>query len=142
MKDRIEVLTEEIGVVKAMHAHVADQVEFKISEYDQLSNIRNGLENKRLLAVSQSRPAKAQDYAIKVNVADMELQQIQFTVKDLQRQKFFFEQEIKRKRKTVARLEVDIKNGIKQAAIQRKLEKRAEKEVSIVWFGVLELVRK
>ena len=66
MKDRIGVLTEEIGVVKAMHAHVSDQVQFKVAEHDKLTEIRDGLEKKRKQAIYQDRPQKAQDYAVKV----------------------------------------------------------------------------
>lgn len=128
MKDRIDVLTEEIGVVKAMYAHVADQVDFKIAEHQRLTQVRDRLESKRKQAVYQDRSTKAQDYAIKVNIADAELQQIHFTVKDLQRQRFFFEQEVKRKRQTVKRLQKDIEDVTKQTILQKKLEKRAKSE--------------
>jgi hypothetical protein len=136
MKDRAAVLIEEVGVVKAMHAHVSDQVEFKVSEYEKLTEIRDGLEDRRRLAVQQDRPVRVQDFAVKVNVADSELQQIHYTVKDLQRQKFFFEQEIKRKRQTVKRLQKETEDVSRRMIIQKKLEKRAKTEVliSILYF--------
>lgn len=61
-------------------------------------------------------------------MADMELQQIHFAVKDLQRQRFFFEQEVKRKRQTVKRLQKDIEDVTRQTILQKKLEKRAKSE--------------
>ena len=128
MKDRCNALSEEMGVVKAMHAHVCDQVDFKVAEHQRLTEIRDNLEKKRKQAVYQDRPTRAQDYAVKVNVADMELQQLHFTVKDLQRQRFFFEQEVKRKKQTLRRLEKDIEDVTKQTILQKKLEKRAKSE--------------
>jgi hypothetical protein len=129
LKERINTLLEEIEVIKAMHAHVADQIDFKTHEQERLTEIRRGLESKRLLAISQSKPIKAQEIAIKVNIADAELQEIHFSVKDLQRQSFFFEQELKRKKMTVARQQKEIETISRNAAIQRKLEKRVAKEV-------------
>lgn len=132
MKDRVAVLEEEIGVVRAMHAHVSDQTEFKVAEHEKLTEIRAGLEEKRKLALYQDRPTKAQDYAVRVNVADAELQQIHYAVKDLQRQRFFFEQEIKRKRQTVKRLKKDMEDVSKRMILQKKLEKRAKTEVHML----------
>jgi hypothetical protein len=50
-------------------------------------------------------------------------------VKDLQRQGFFFEQEIKRKKLLCVRMQKEVKEIAKMSAIQKKLEKKAAKEV-------------
>lgn len=128
IKERIATLMEEIEVIKAMHAHVADQIDFKMHEQDRLTEIRRGLDSKRLVAISQSKPIKAQEIAIRVNIADAELQEIYFAIKDLQRQSFFFEQELKRKKMTAARQQKEIETITRNAAIQKKLEKRVAKE--------------
>ena len=119
-------------MIKAMHAHVADQIDFKMHEQDRLTEIRRGLDSKRLVAISQSKPIKAQEIAIRVNIADAELQEIYFAIKDLQRQSFFFEQELKRKKMTVARQQKEIETITRNAAIQKKLEKRVAKEVMLL----------
>jgi hypothetical protein len=66
MHDRVAAIQEEIGVIEAMHAHVSDQVEFKLTEHERLIDIRAGLEKRRQIAIAQSKPIKAQEIAIKV----------------------------------------------------------------------------
>ncbi len=66
MNDRIAAVKEEIEVINAMHAHVVDQADFKTTEYQRLLEIRQNLDERRLLALSQSKPIKAQEIAVKV----------------------------------------------------------------------------
>jgi hypothetical protein len=113
--ERIAVLVEEIGALKASQVSFEEQVEKLVSDYRELDLKKQTYEAKRREALAQDRDIAAQKLGVEISFFAVELQDINMRIKDIQRQSYFLGLERNRKQRLRKRLEEEIEVSIKTA---------------------------
>lgn len=137
--ERIAVLTEEIGELRAMEAHLEDQVQTHVRDYQQIVEKKKVAEHRRNEALLMRKEVAAQHIAVEISIMIADMQDINTTIKDLQRQGYFISLERRRKRKVVQQLADEVNEEKKRAAIKLKLAQKI-KEKGII--GALKTLNK
>ena len=127
-KERIATLSEELDGLRAMRAHLEDKIDSKARAYSEGMEQKNILEARRKQAVELGREIAAQHIAVEASIAYAELQTINSEVKEMQREIYFFDLEIKRKDMILKKLETDIQTVQRQVSIEKKLSNKIKKE--------------
>lgn len=134
-KERVMQLSEEVEQLKAIQAHIEDQISSKVMEYHELSDGIRRLETKRNLALKEARDVGAQHVAIEIAMMTADKQECNQAIKDLQRESYFVNLERKRKRGIVKKLESEVEQFKKQQMIKKKLGQKIQKD------GILEALK-
>ena len=134
-KERVMQLSEEVEQLKAIQAHIEDQISAKVMEYHELSDGIKRLETKRNLALKEARDVGAQHVAIEIAMMTADKQECNQAIKDLQRESYFVNLERKRKRGIVKKLESEVEQFKKQQVIKKKLGQKIQKD------GILEALK-
>ena len=126
--ERIAVLTEEVGELKAMEAHLEDQIKVLVENYKQLSVKKQKNERKRVDAIEAHREVAAQHIAVEVSIIAADMQDINRNIKDLQRQMYFINLDRNRKRKVVKQLNIEINDDKRRSIIRAKLAEKIKEK--------------
>lgn len=122
--ERIAVLISEVNELKAMEAHIEDQVEILVEKYQKLSEKRKLSEIRRKDALAIERDVAAQHIAVEISVLTADMQEINNKIKEFQRQSYFLSLERRRKRKVAKQLSDEVEEEKKRAALTQKLSEK------------------
>ena len=122
--ERAEVLTGEADELKAMESHLDDKITTMVAKHKEISMKRQLAETRRREAQSQSREAAAQHLTVEISLHTADMQDINASIKDLQRQIYFIAIERNRKRKVVKKLREEINNDKKRAGLEQELSEK------------------
>jgi len=122
--ERAEVLTGEADELKAMESHLDDKINTLVEKHKELSSKRQLAETRRREAQSQSREAAAQHLTVEISLHTADMQDINASIKDLQRQIYFIAIERNRKRKVVKNLRDEIEADKKRAGLEQQLSEK------------------
>mmetsp|Transcript_22502 Transcript_22502/g.32860 ORF Transcript_22502/g.32860 Transcript_22502/m.32860 type:complete len:1106 (-) Transcript_22502:82-3399(-) len=127
-KGRVKTLRNEVDEVRAMQAHVEDQCAAVVHDHTELTKKLAALEKKRAEAVFLDKTALVQKLNIEISIAEGEILNKAMQLKDLQRQKYFLDQEISRRRGLIRVLENEINDATTKTVVKNRLLKKAKKE--------------
>ena len=122
--ERAAVLTAEADELKAMETHLDDKITVLVNKHKELSEKRALAETRRREAQSQSREAAAQHLTVEISLHTADMQDINASIKDLQRQIYFIAIERNRKRKVVKKLHEEIEQDKKRAGLEKQLAEK------------------
>ena len=127
-KERIAVLNEEVEHLKAVRAHIEDQISAKVIEYHEVRDKVTNLERKRRQAISGAHDAAERACSIEISILSSDMQEINETIKNLQRESYFIELEKKRKSGIMRKLADQIEIERRQNLLKKKLSSKIKKE--------------
>jgi len=127
-RERIVQLSEEVENLKAIIAHIEDQTSAKVIQYHDLNAEIKRLTRRRNEALSQARDIAAQHLAVEISMLSLDKQNVNETIKNLQREVYFVELERKRKRGIILKLDSEVNEERKKILLRKKLGKKIQKE--------------
>ena len=122
--ERINVLSTEIDELKAMEAHIEDQISAHVHNYHSIQSKRSNADQRRIDALTARKDIAAQHIAVEISILTADMQDINTKIKELQRQSYFISLERKRKRRVVQQLTDELNDEKRRAALKTKLEKK------------------
>jgi hypothetical protein len=105
-----------------VHAHIEDQINTKVDEYQCLKQKLKETERRRRDCQSAFRDGAAAKLGVEASILTAELQSINLQVKNLQRESYFVNLERKRKRGILQNLEKKVAQARRQAFLQKKIK--------------------
>jgi hypothetical protein len=127
-KARIKKLKAEIEELQAMRCHVEDQIGSLVEEHGVFTAQHCTLERRRVDAVALENIALEKRLAVEINMLEGELTQRASEVKSHQRQGYFLQQEMARRRGLIKVLVSELAEMDKKAGVKKKLMKIQKKE--------------
>lgn len=122
--ERINVLSNEIDELKAMEAHIEDQISAHVQNYHKIQSKRSNADQRRVDAMTAHKEIAAQHIAVEISILTADMQDINTKIKELQRQSYFISLERKRKRRVVQQLTDELNDEKRRAALKVKLQKK------------------
>lgn len=127
-KNRIKKLKAEIEELQAMRCHVTDQVNTLVEEHGVFTAQHSSLERRRVDATSLENLGLAKRLAVEISIVEGELSHRASEVKSHQRQSYFLQQEMTRRKGLIKVLMAELAAMESKAGVKKKLMKIQKKE--------------
>ena len=127
-KARIKKLKEEIEELQAMRCHVIDQVDSLVEEHGVFTQQHVSLERRRAEAIALENAALSKRLGVEISMLEGELSHRASEVKNHQRQSYFLQQEMTRRKGLIKVLLSELADMDKKAGAKKKLMKIQKKD--------------
>jgi hypothetical protein len=127
-KARIKKLKAEIEELQAMRCHVLDQIDTLVEEHGVFTQQHSALERRRAEAVALENTALSKRLAVDINILEGDMAHRSSEVKNQQRQTYFLQQEMSRRKGLIRVLQAELAEMDQKAGMKRKLMKIQKKD--------------
>ena len=127
-RGRIKTLKGEIEELQAMRCHVTDQINSLVEEHGVFTTQHTSMERRRIDAVSLENMGLAKRLGVEISILEGELSHRASEVKNHQRQSYFLQQEIARRKGLIKVLMAELAAMESKAGMKKKLMKIQKKE--------------